>query len=264
MISFKINELLVEIYPTRAIMGLEAAKQVSQQIKILLEQKQEINILFAAAPSQSEFLQALIGDNAIEWNRINAFHMDEYLGLSKNLPQSFGNFLKRTIFDKVPFKNVYYINGEAENTQEECNRYSKLISAKPIDIVCLGIGENGHIAFNDPHVALFDDPYIVKTVDLDDKCRIQQVNDGCFPSLEDVPEYAYTLTIPALTAARYMYCLVPGCTKRQAIKDTIEGPVHQSCPASILKNKPGAILFTDRDAAALLKSELFEGNMLVK
>ena len=173
-------------------------------------------MIFAAAPSQNDFLEALIDDKTIEWERINAFHMDEYIGLGPDDPQGFGNFLKERIFDKVPFKSIFYINGQSDNLQEECERYAELLDSYPVDIVCLGIGENGHIAFNDPHVAHFNDSERVKIVSLDEKCRVQQVHDGCFSTLDRVPMSAFTLTIPALIAAEYMFCMVPSKTKNIA------------------------------------------------
>lgn len=146
--------------------------------------------------------------------------MDEYIGLAADAPQGFGNFLRGRLFGRLPFGQVFYLDGQAADPQAECARYSALLAEYPVDIVCLGIGENGHIAFNDPHVARFDDPVRVKVVDLDDKCRRQQVHDGCFASLGQVPTHALTLTIPALTAASGMYCIVPAQTKARAVHDT--------------------------------------------
>ncbi len=157
---------------------------------LTLEKKAVINMIFAAAPSQSDFLKVLRNDASIDWSRINAFHMDEYIGLDKDAPQGFGNLLKREIFGLVPFKTVNYINGSAADPEKECERYATLLNENPVDIVCLGIGENGHIAFNDPPVADFNDPKLVKVVDLEQICRQQQVNDNCFTAIELVPEKA--------------------------------------------------------------------------
>lgn len=213
-------------------------------------------MIFAAAPSQNDFLEALIDDKTIEWERINAFHMDEYIGLGPDDPQGFGNFLKERIFDKVPFKSIFYINGQSDNLQEECERYAELLDSYPVDIVCLGIGENGHIAFNDPHVAHFNDSERVKIVSLDEKCRVQQVHDGCFSTLDRVPMSAFTLTIPALIAAEYMFCMVPSKTKNIAVFNTINGPISESCPASILRKKENAILYLDSDSSELLNKSV--------
>ena len=145
---FQQELLTIKIYPTLQQMGNEAAKEVADRICKLLEEKAEINMIFAAAPSQDEFLNHLIHDKRIDWTRINAFHMDEYIGIHPDAPQSFGHFLRIRIFDKVPFKKVNYLNGRAESLEEECKRYADLLTKYPVDIVCLGIGENGHIAFN--------------------------------------------------------------------------------------------------------------------
>lgn len=255
MICFKMDNLEIEVYPDRASMGKAAASDVSHKIQEILKEKEELNMVFAAAPSQNEFLQILISDENIEWNRINGFHMDEYTGLGMESPQSFGYFLKERIFDQVPFKNVYYIDGAAQDKDMECGRYAGLLSNTPIDIVCLGIGENGHIAFNDPHVADFNDPELVKVVELDQECRLQQVHDECFVSLDDVPKYAYTLTVPMLVSAQNMFCMVPGITKKHAVKNTVYSPIGEHCPATILRDKQGAKLYLDKDSASLLDLE---------
>lgn len=253
MKSFNRDNLSVKIFDTRSLMGEYAAAEVSKKINELLKEKKEINMIFAAAPSQNEFLASLAADRSIDFSRINAFHMDEYIGLEKNAPQGFGNFLKDHIFGLAPFKSVNYINGQAADYEAECKRYGDLLSKTEIDIVCLGIGENGHIAFNDPHVADFNDKSYVKVVDLDMKCRQQQVNDGCFSQLFEVPKNAFTLTIPAMTSAKYMFCMVPAKTKAQAVHDTIFAPIGEECPATILRTKKEAKLYIDRDSASLLE-----------
>ena len=249
--KFTKDKLAVKVFENRKLMGKEAATDVADCIKQMLSEKKEINMVFAAAPSQNEFLEELV-DSGVEWERINAFHMDEYIGLPLDAEQRFGTFLKERIFGRVPFKSVHYINGQAQ-PEKECDRYSLLLKQYPVDIVCLGIGENGHIAFNDPHVAKFDDPELVKVVALDEKCRMQQVHDGCFRSIELVPTQAISLTIPALVAAEYMFCIVPASTKAQAVYDTIYGEISESCPASILRTKANAVLYLDSDSAALLE-----------
>ena len=178
--------------------------------------------------------------------------MDEYVGLPKDAPQGFGNFLKAAIFDKVPFKSVNYIAADGESDEEICRRYSSLIKENPIDIVCLGIGENGHIAFNDPWVAKFDDEQVVKVVDLDEVCRGQQVNDGCFESIDLVPKQAMTLTCPTLTRAPHLFCIVPAKTKAQAVYNTINGEISEDCPATILRKQNDATLYLDGDSSALI------------
>jgi glucosamine-6-phosphate deaminase len=236
-------------------MGNAAAKAVSQRIKLLLEEQEVINIIFAAAPSQNEFLQNLITENEIDWTRIHAFHMDEYVGLDKDAPQGFGNFLEERIFGKLPFKSVFYLDGNAIDLDLECLRYSELLKKYPVDIVCLGIGENAHIAFNDPHVADFIDPRLVKVVELDSECRNQQVNDGCFLSLEEVPSKALTLTIPVLMNAQFAFCMVPGKTKAKAVVNTLNGEICETYPSTILRKHPNAIMFLDNESASLVEIE---------
>ncbi|EGD47017.1 Glucosamine-6-phosphate deaminase [Ruminiclostridium papyrosolvens DSM 2782] len=248
--EYMAGNLKVKIFNSREALGKEAAIEAAVAIKRVLEQKKEVNIIFAAAPSQNEFLSALIADVEIPWGSINAFHMDEYINLDYEAPQGFGNFLRQRLFEKVDFKSVHYLDGNAEDIEAECRRYSRLLQEYPTDIVCMGIGENGHIAFNDPHVANFDDKYLVKVASLDLKCRTQQVNDGCFASLDEVPVNAVTLTIPALTAADCIFCMVPGRTKADAVYGTVLGEVTENCPASILQRHKNAILYIDKESGS--------------
>lgn len=250
--TFNAEKLVVNIYNSREKMGTAAASDVADRIKKLLSAKSEINIVFAAAPSQNEFLDELIKVKDIEWRKINAFHLDEYIGLAEDAPQRFGRYLYDRIFSKVPFNTINYLNGNAEDIEAECDRYAELIKSHPIDIACIGIGENGHIAFNDPPVADFNDKFMIKKVKLDNKCRMQQVHDGCFESIDKVPEYALTMTVPAIFAAKYIFCIVPGSTKAEAVRKAVEGPIEETCPASILRRHENAGLYLDRDAATLL------------
>ena len=252
-ITFNKEKLEVRIFPDREMMGKEAAIDVSSAIQKLLEKKEEINMIFAAAPSQSDFMKELIADKMIQWEKINAFHMDEYIGLEKDSPQGFGNFLKKHLFDEVPFKSVHLVNSQTNNPEAECQRYSELLIQYPVDIVCLGIGENGHIAFNDPPVADFNDPKLVKVVELDVSCRQQQVNENLFRGIELVPTHAITITIPALLLAPQMFCIVPAINKAKAVYDTLNNEINESCPATILRKKEGVILYLDSDSASLLK-----------
>ena len=246
------GNLEVKIFETREAMGNCAAKEVSACIKELLKVKEELNIIFAAAPSQNETLAGLVADKTIEWNKINAFHMDEYIGLPENAPQAFGNFLKEHIFDQVNFNSVNYIYSANETSEETCKRYSELIKKNPIDIVCLGIGENGHIAFNDPWVADFNDKEIIKKVELDEMCRNQQVNDGCFAKLDDVPKFAVTLTVPTLFNADYLFCTVPAKTKAEAVYNTVNAEINEDVPATIMRNHKSAVMYCDKDSASKL------------
>ncbi len=252
MRSFKKDKLQVEIYENRTLMGEAAARDIKAKIAQLLSEKEEINMIFAAAPSQNDVLKSLVEDKEIEWNRVNAYHMDEYIGLDKNAPQGFGNFLKAHIFGLVPFKSVNYIDITTTNPEQEAERYGKLLQENPTDIVIMGIGENGHIAFNDPPVANFKDEKWVKPVKLDEICRQQQVNDGCFASIEEVPTHAMTLTVPTLVKAPNLFCIVPAETKQQAVYETLNGSVDEHCPASILRTHDNAKLYLDDRSSKLL------------
>ena len=248
----RVDKLEVKIFGTRAEMGKQAAEEIRERLASLLLEKEDVNVIFAAAPSQSDVLAALVADKDIEWSRINAFHMDEYIGLSADAPQGFGNFLRKHIFDLAPFRSVNCIDVTATDPVAEAERYSELLKKYPTDLVVLGIGENGHIAFNDPPVADFADPLLVKPVKLDEICRNQQVNDGCFAKLEDVPTHALTLTVPALVKAPYLFCIVPAPTKAWAVKETLTGSIDERCPASILRKCDNATLYLDSDSASLL------------
>ena len=252
MKSFYKDKLKVNVYENRTLMGEGAAKDIKQKIVQLLSEKEQINMIFAAAPSQKDVLKALVEDREIQWNRINAYHMDEYIGLDKRAPQAFGNFLKEHIFGLVDFASVNYIDVSAVNPEREAERYAKLLQNNPTDIVVMGIGENGHIAFNDPPVADFNDKQLVKPVELDQICRQQQVNDGCFTSINEVPTHAMTLTVPALLKAPYLFCIVPAKTKAKAVYNTINGHISEKCPASILRTHANAILYLDDQSSSLL------------
>lgn len=232
---------------TRDEMGRMAAEKFVDEVRKLLLSKETISVIFAAAPSQHEFLKYLCAVD-LDWSRINAFHMDEYIGLHAAAPQRFGNFLKAHLFDKVSFRAVHFIDGNAPDIQAACNRYTTLLLQQPIDIVCMGIGENGHLAFNDPPVADFNDPYMVKVVELDEACRVQQVNDGCFEVLSDVPTHAVTLTIPMLLSADYISCVVPGKRKAEAVFNTLYREMIPLYPSTILRHHRHTVLFVDRDA----------------
>ncbi|MDR2626792.1 MAG: glucosamine-6-phosphate deaminase [Dysgonamonadaceae bacterium] len=255
MQQIKVDNATVSIYENRIQMGQSAAEEAIAQIKKILNEQPEINIVFAAAPSQNEFLDTFSKADDVDWHRINAFHMDEYIGLPDNAPQRFGNYLKKHIFGKHPFKSVHYLRGNAPDIDRETIRYADLLMKNPVDIVLMGIGENGHIAFNDPPVADFNDPQWVKTVRLDHACRMQQVNDKCFATLDDVPQYAVTLTVPALFAGKYLFCMVPSRLKAPAVRDALTGEISEACPASILRRHKNARIYLDRDSFSLVDTE---------
>ncbi len=245
----QVDKLTVKIYPTREEMGQYAAQEAIEYIKALMEEREELNIIFAAAPSQNDVLREL-GNGGIDWGRINAFHMDEYIGLSVDSDQTFRSYLDKNVFERFGFKSVNYIFNDEKMTPEQiCEAYVELLEKHTIDIVFMGIGENGHIAFNDPHIALFNDPERVKIVELDQMCRHQQVNDGCFASIDQVPTHAITLTIPTLLSAKRLFCVVPAPTKANAVEAVCRGEITQECPASILREHECATLYCDYDSA---------------
>lgn len=252
MKRLKHDNLDIQIYDTRAEMGMAAAKDIGECLRSLLQKKEQVNVIFAAAPSQNEVLAALVADKSIPWERINAFHMDEYIGLAAGAPQAFGNYLREHIFGLVNMAGVHYIDATAPDAAAECARYAEILQKYPVDVVVMGIGENGHIAFNDPPVADFADPCTVKPVVLDEVCRTQQVHDGCFATLDDVPKAAITLTVPALLAGKHLFCIVPAATKAEAVRRTVRGEIGESCPATALRRHPDARLYLDADSSALL------------
>ncbi len=249
--QFTVDRLTVKISDTRAEMGALAASEIHKTLLALFEKKEWVNMIFAAAPSQNEVLSALLTYKDIPFERIRAFHMDEYIGLPATAPQRFGNFLYEHIFSRAPFGEVYYIDSSAE-AEVECRRYTELLAKYPTDIVVMGIGENGHIAFNDPGVADFNDPYTIKLAELDEVCRMQQVHDGCFAALEEVPTHAFTLTCPTLMRATYKFCIVPAATKAKAAARMLSGDVSDECPATLLRTVENATLYLDADSASLL------------
>jgi len=247
MKQIKVENLEAYIYDTRAQMGQAAAAAAAKAIRTVLEKKEFANVIFAAAPSQNEMLAALLQEE-LDFSRIHAFHMDEYVGLGLEDAPSFARFLTDSLFSHAPFASVHLLPGK-EEPDAACAAYAALLESNPPDVVCMGIGENGHIAFNDPPVADFADPYLVKKVKLDEVCRMQQVHDGCFPNLDAVPRYALTLTVPALVSAEYLICTVPAKTKANAVKAMLYGPYGECCPATALRKHANAKLFLDLDSA---------------
>lgn len=247
--NFTIDHLKVFVLENRQLMGQTAAIHVADEIKKVVSEKGNCRIVFAAAVSQSEFLEEFLKIEDIPWEKLIAFHMDEYHTLDNDAPQRFGNFLKERLFKHRPFGQVHYMG-------EDATFYSSLINEAPIDIVCLGIGENGHLAFNDPPVADFNDPETVKEVELDQVCRQQQVNDGEFSNLEDVPNSAITLTMPALLNAKFLSVVVPGTSKAVAVRETLYGEISTACPSTALRTHPRASLFLDTHSSHHLTEDI--------
>ncbi|UNK19591.1 glucosamine-6-phosphate deaminase [Paenibacillus sp. N3/727] len=242
-----VDRLKVKVYENRSMLGRAAGLDCAAHMRELLDKQEQVRMIFAAAPSQNEFLETLVKESDIDWSRVTTFHMDEYIGLDSDAPQRFGIFLKLRLFDLVHPAEVHLIQS-SNSPEEECRRYSEIIADEPIDIVCMGIGENGHIAFNDPPVADFNDPDLMKTVELDEVCRQQQVNDGCFESMDLVPTHALTLTIPALMRGKRLFCMVPGNTKKDAVQRTLKDEMSIACPSTILRQHEDCTLYTDTAA----------------
>jgi glucosamine-6-phosphate deaminase len=243
--SFKIDKLLVKVYSEEAEMGAAAAEFVALTLASAIAEKGYANLILATGTSQFSFLEALKKLD-VEWGKVTIFHLDEYTGLSEHHPASFRKYLKDRILDEVKPGKVYLINADAGDLDEEMTKYEALLKAHPVDVACIGIGENGHIAFNDPPVADFNDPRWVKLVELDEACRRQQLGEGWFPTLEDVPKYAVTLTIPAIMHCITISCVVPGQRKAKAVFDTLYGGISTACPASVLRKHPSTLLFLDK------------------
>jgi glucosamine-6-phosphate deaminase len=239
---------VIHVAESRLAMGNQAAVAIANEMRTCLQSRPGIRMVFAAAPSQAEMLSALRREKDLDWTRVTAFHMDEYLGLAEDSPQRFSAWLRRAIFDHLPFSAVHLMN-PGNNPAQSANDYAAKLNEAPIDIVCCGIGVNGHLAFNDPP-ADFQDRSIVKVVHLDAQCRQQQVDDRCFATLDEVPSHALTMTIPALLAAHTIVCTVPGSAKRDAVRRALLGPIDPMCPASALRQHPRCIIYLDQDSAA--------------
>ena len=245
--AIRTEQLQTYVYENRIEMGAAAGRAAAEAIRQAIVEKGYANVIFAAAPSQNETLSALLSEG-LDFTRVNAFHMDEYVGLGLQDPQSFARYLQDHIFSHAPFAAVNFIPAKLD-AEEACAAYARLLEEFPPDVVCMGIGENGHIAFNDPPVADFQDPKLIKRVELDDVCRMQQVHDGCFPTFDSVPKYALTLTVPALLSAKTLICTVPAATKANAVKAMLQGPYGEVCPATALRKHPHARMYLDRESA---------------
>jgi glucosamine-6-phosphate deaminase len=251
----RVDSLDVHVHSDGKALGQAAAENVAAALTAAIEAHGRAAAIFATGASQFDFLAALRARDDVDWKRVIAFHLDEYVGMQPDHPASFRRYLREHIFEAVQPAEVHYLTGEAPDAEAECERYARLLAEKgPVDVACIGIGENGHIAFNDPHVADFDDPRAVKVVDLDEPCRRQQFGEGWFASLDEVPRLAFTLTIPTIMAARAISCVVPDKRKAEAARNAVEGPIETACPASVLRRHPSCILYLDAESASLLSS----------
>lgn len=249
--TFTKDHLHIEVFDTKEDMAIKAAYFVREKLVEAIADKGYANLILATGTSQFALLEQLKKEK-IEWSKINAFHLDEYLGLSNQHPASFRKYLADRILNEVKPKSVNYLNGDSSNIEKTLSDYECLLKKYPTDIACIGIGENGHIAFNDPPVADFNDPYLVKVVELDEACRNQQYGEGWFKSFEEVPTHALSLTIPAIMNAKAICCFVPDERKSEAVYNTVNGAISTACPASILRKHSNCTLYIDRGAASKL------------
>jgi glucosamine-6-phosphate deaminase len=250
--EFKSNKLNIKEYENRDSLGKDAARTVAKIMKNVIDEKGKVRMVFASAPSQNDFLNYLKEDKSINWSKVYAFHMDNYVGLPVDHPQSFSQFLIDRLFKDIPEVNFYPINSEAKDPDAEVKRYKDLLLEEPLDIMILGIGESGHLAFIDPPFCDFNDDSFFKISPLDEETLIQQVHDGCFAKKEEVPTTAYTLTIDACLSCPFTIAIVPTELKAKAIKAVVEGPITTKVPASKLQEKENAWLMIDKDSGSLL------------
>lgn len=253
ILSTTIDSLPVSVYQSNAEVGQAAAAEAAAIIQQTIQERGHANVILATGNSQLTFLEALRQIPDIDWTKVNFFHMDEYIDLEPGHPASFPAFLHRHFIDHLqpPAGAFFPVPGQTSETNDGCKEYEKLLRAYPADLCALGIGENGHIAFNDPPFADFNDPVWVKVVKLDEVSRRQQAGEGHFPDLDSVPTHAITLTIPALLAARKVLAIVPEGRKAPAVQRALQGPIEVNCPASILRQTAHAHLYLDPDSAAL-------------
>lgn len=237
-----------------AAMGRAAAADIATHLREVVARTGSARVVFAAAPSQSHMLAALL-ELDVPWSAITAFHMDEYVGLRSDAPQRFANWLTAAVFEQAqPGRVELLVPGN--DPASEARRYAALLDQAPIDVVCLGIGVNGHLAFNDPPVADPDDPLDVKVVELDEVCRRQQVDDQCFANIESVPRHAVTLTLPRLLRADRLFGVIPGAQKSAAVRRALTDPIGPSCPATVLRTHPDCTLYLDAAAASQLPPDV--------
>jgi glucosamine-6-phosphate deaminase len=233
-------------------MGKTAAAQAAAVIKEAIESRGQANIILATGTSQIEMLRNLTATEGVDWAKVTMFHLDEYIGLGADHPASFRKYLKEKFVNKVlNLKAVYFVNGDADDPEQECQRLGTIIAAHAIDAAMVGIGENGHLAFNDPPADFkTEEPFIV--VDLDERCRKQQLGEGWFETLKQVPQQAISMSIRQIMKSACLIVSVPEKRKAEAVRNALEGQVTAMCPASMLQRHKNCKIFMDEDAASLL------------
>lgn len=244
----RVDNLSVRISDSAQKLTQDAANLATNYLQSLLVDRETVSIILATGNSQLKFLDKITSGKNLDWSRIILFHLDEYLGIKAEHPGSFRYYLHHKVERRVEPQVFNYIQGDAPQPLAECDRYSKLLQQQAIDLCLLGIGDNGHLAFNEPSLADFNDDRVVKLVQLETKTRQQQVNGGYFPNLEAVPQYAYTLTIPTICAAKKIFCLAGGSRKVEVVKNTLKNAIAPNFPATILRRQAHAVLFCDRQS----------------
>jgi glucosamine-6-phosphate deaminase len=252
IVARRVDRLDVEVHGDVVAMARAAADHAAHAIRAAVEQRGVAHAMFATGNSQLDFVEALTTATPdVPWSETVVFHMDEYVGVGPDHPAGFQRWIRERIVERVHPRSAFYVDGLSD-PDRSCRRYAALLATHPLDLCCLGIGENGHLAFNDPPVADFDDPLDVKEVSLDPASRTQQVNEGHFEDLAGVPTRAITVTIPALLRARTVMAVAPERRKAEPVRASLEGPVSPACPASALRTKDDGTLFLDPDSASLL------------
>lgn len=250
--QFQVGTMKLKIYPTRELMGAAAARAVAEALKDLGRSNKTIASIFATGASQLDTLESLTKIEGLPWDQVRGFHMDEYIGLPVDHRASFRGYLRKYLTSKVRMNEFFEVDGTASDPEQVCRLYAENLRSSKPQLCLLGIGENGHLAFNDPGVADFYDPADVKIIRLDDACRKQQAAEGWFNTPEDVPEFAISLTIPTLLRVPKLIVSVPGSRKAEIMRRTIEEAISTECPATILRTHPDVTVYLDRDSAAQL------------
>ncbi|MHB1583088.1 MAG: glucosamine-6-phosphate deaminase [Acidimicrobiales bacterium] len=250
--AYRVDDLEVAVCRSQGELAGAAAGRAAAAIAQAVEQRGVANAMFATGNSQLAFVAQLVATPGVPWGDVVVFHMDEYVGIDPAHPAGFARWIRQRLVEPTRPRAAHLLDGLAEPAAE-CARYARLLAEHPLDLCCLGIGENGHLAFNDPGVARFDDPVDVKVVELDAACRRQQVGEGHFPTVDDVPARAVTVTVPALLRATTVVAVVPEARKAEPVRRALEGPVDPDCPASALRRTAGATLYLDAGSAGLLR-----------
>jgi glucosamine-6-phosphate deaminase len=256
-VTQKVEELTIQTYPDLTALIDDTVDRLHQYLQQKIAQQGQATVILASGSSYLQFLKAFTVNPQtvnpqLDWSKITCFHLDEYLGIEADHPASFQSYMRELVLDRVPLKQFHFLNSATLEPLKECHRYGTLLAAQPIDLCLLGIGDNGHIAFNDPSVADFADPEPVKIVKLAEKSRQQQVDVGFFTEISQVPQYAMTLTIPTICRAQQIYCLATGQRKASIVQQLLQSPIDPKLPATILRKQSQATLLLDAAAASLV------------